>query len=205
MQMSGLFDPENAFWAFLNKLFTLMYVGFLWFVCSLPIFTIGASTTALYAFTSDMVNRREGYVGKTFFKAFKAHFLKATGLWLLISFFGLFLYYDATLCMAMNATLGKILFFGILSFSFIFLLTAVHIFPLLAKTGFTIKKLVKQAFIISMGSLPLSITLLVIHALFFIAFYFFPLIILFGFGFVATLVSMFLTPLYKRLFNVEEN
>ena len=197
--MSGLFDPENTFWAFLTKLYTLAYVGFLWFVFSLPIITIGASTTALYAYTCDVVNKTEGYVWKTFYSVFKANFVKATKLWLFIVFFGLFLYFDAVLCLKMSSLVGKILFFGVISFVFIFSLTVIYIFPLLAYKELPIKELVRSSFVMSMGSLPISITLVVVQALFLILFYYFPLTLLFSNGFLAIVQSLLLFPLFKKV------
>ncbi|MBP5292038.1 MAG: YesL family protein, partial [Lachnospiraceae bacterium] len=48
------------------------YLNMLWFVCSIPIFTVGASTAALYYSTLKIVREEEGQsVTALFFKAFK--------------------------------------------------------------------------------------------------------------------------------------
>lgn len=48
-----------------------MYVGVLWFLCSIPIVTMGAATAALYEVHLKAVRNREGYVGSSFLKAFQ--------------------------------------------------------------------------------------------------------------------------------------
>ena len=44
----GLFNFDNVFFRGMNKLVDCVYVSFLWLICCIPIFTIGASTSALY-------------------------------------------------------------------------------------------------------------------------------------------------------------
>ncbi len=56
----------------------LMILSMLWAVCSIPIITIGASTTALFYVTTRQISNREGYVSRDFFRSFKQNFLKAT-------------------------------------------------------------------------------------------------------------------------------
>ena len=47
-------------------------------VCSLPIITIGASTTALYTVMLKLVKNEEGYIFKGFLHAFKLNFKQST-------------------------------------------------------------------------------------------------------------------------------
>lgn len=49
---------------------------------SLPIFTIGASTTALL-YSSMKLQKEEGYPTKNFFHSFKENFKQATGIWMI--------------------------------------------------------------------------------------------------------------------------
>ena len=57
-----------------NKLVMLLYAGFLWFLCSIPIVTMGASTAALYEVLLKVVKNQEGYIGGSFFRAFRGNF-----------------------------------------------------------------------------------------------------------------------------------
>lgn len=62
---------------FFNLVFNLVVMHFIWQVCSLPIFTIGASTTALYDTFMKRTRRDEGYIWKNYFSSFKSNFKKA--------------------------------------------------------------------------------------------------------------------------------
>ena len=81
--MIKLFDPENKFWQFLNKVTDAALMSLLWLLTSLPLVTIGASTAAFYSYTLKQVSNQEGSLVKSYFSAFRAHFKRATLLWLL--------------------------------------------------------------------------------------------------------------------------
>jgi len=68
--MNNLFNPENRFWSFMNKITDVFCLGILWFIFSIPIITIGAATTSLYQFTLKQADDDEGYVWRSFIKAF---------------------------------------------------------------------------------------------------------------------------------------
>ena len=77
--MIKLFDPENKFWQFLNKVTDAALMSLL----CLPLVPIGASTAAFYSYTLKQVSNQEGSLVKSYFSAFRAHFKRATLLWLL--------------------------------------------------------------------------------------------------------------------------
>ena len=81
--MSRIFDPENKFWNAIGKVADVTCMSLLWSLTSLPLVTIGAATTAFYAYTMRQVRDTEGSILSGFFGAFKQHFKKATLLWLL--------------------------------------------------------------------------------------------------------------------------
>ena len=66
------------------SLIDVIWAGLLWIVCSLPILTLGASTTALYYTVVKCVRHGRGNLTGSFFKAFGSNFRQATLLWLLM-------------------------------------------------------------------------------------------------------------------------
>ena len=204
MAKISLFDPENSFWSFLGRIYNLAYAGFLWFLTSLPLITIGASTTALYSYAFAVTEQQDGYVGRTFFASFRKNFGKATCIWIgMIVIFG-FLFFDAYLASTGHSLVSKILFFTILAVVIILAMLAVHIFPFLAKWDLPYKDMAKSIVFIGIGTLPISITLLVVNLLFFLLIYAFYPAILFAQGFVAALCSLFLRSSYIRLDNLND-
>ncbi|MCD8090738.1 MAG: DUF624 domain-containing protein [Clostridiales bacterium] len=62
----------------------LMILSMLWAVCSIPLITIGASTTALFYVTTRQISHREGYISRDFFRSFRQNFLRATAVWVIL-------------------------------------------------------------------------------------------------------------------------
>ena len=60
-----------------------------WFLCCVPVFTIGAATTALYTVTISIAEQREGDILQQYFRAFRSNFKQATILWLILLVVGI--------------------------------------------------------------------------------------------------------------------
>ena len=69
----NLFGLNSPFARGVNKLVMMLYAGALWFLCSIPIVTMGAATAALYEVLLKAVKNQEGYVGGSFFRAFRGN------------------------------------------------------------------------------------------------------------------------------------
>ena len=166
--MNNLFNPENRFWSFMNKITDVFFLGILWFVFSLPVITAGAATTSLYQFTLKQADDEEGYVWKSFIKAFGKNFGQATVLWLILLAAGGFLAADMWACLQITvAGPVRILCFGVLlCLSLVYALTAQYVFPILSRFYLPVKTILRHSFIMAMGNLYISVTMLVIHLLF---------------------------------------
>jgi uncharacterized membrane protein YesL len=200
MAKISLFDPENSFWSFLNRIYNLAFAGLLWFLTSLPIFTIGAATTALYSYAFAVTAQRDGYVSRTFFASFRKNFAKATVLWLGMLLIFAFLFFDAYLASTGKSIVSKVMFFIVLSGAIIVAMPAVHVFPFLSQWDLSYKEMAKKIILVGIGNLPISLTLVVVNSVFFLLIYAFPPAALFVQGFVAALCSLFLKEPYSRLY-----
>ena len=76
--MAEFFNLDNPIWRFMGKVLDLMVLTVLWVVTRVPVFTIGASTTALYYAGMKLAKDQEGYVVKDFFHSFRENFRQAT-------------------------------------------------------------------------------------------------------------------------------
>ena len=80
--MRKLLDINNPVMRFLVALFDLIVLSVLWVVFSLPVFTMGAASAALYHAVYHHVRKGEDYIWSSFFDAFKANFKRQTLAWL---------------------------------------------------------------------------------------------------------------------------
>ena len=76
--MNSLFNIDSPIMTFLSRVADLVILNILYVVCCLPIFTIGAATSALYYQVMKMSKNEESYAFRGNFKAFKDNFRKAT-------------------------------------------------------------------------------------------------------------------------------
>lgn len=163
----GLFNPENRFWRFMEKITNLCVLGVLWFLFSLPVVTVGAATAALFGYTLKLWSDEEGYIWKGFWRGFKENFRQATLVWLGMLILGGLLVLDFYIYryLAVGRTVKIVLFFALVSVGIVFLLTSLYVFPLIAYFRLPLRKVVPHAFIMSMGNLFVSVTNLVIYGI----------------------------------------
>lgn len=82
--MGGFFNMDGDFVKTMSKLYDIVFLSILWVVFSLPIVTIGASTTALYYTAVKVIRHDRSYIWHSFWKSFKDNFVDATIFWLLL-------------------------------------------------------------------------------------------------------------------------
>ena len=167
--MSQIFDPENKFWGAIGKVADVTCMSFLWTITSLPLVTIGAATTAFYAYTMRQVRDTEGGILSGFFSAFRQHFKKATLLWLLeaagIAFFAADLVGAWNLFLFVGGVPAIVVGALVLCLTILFLGCTFYVWPLLAVFDFSLKKILGNSFIMAVGNLPATLTLALIWAL----------------------------------------
>ena len=74
----NMFNPMNGFWRGLGRVCDLVGLSICWTVCSLPVFTVGAATAALYDAVFHGVRKGEMGDYSRFFHTFRDNFKTAT-------------------------------------------------------------------------------------------------------------------------------
>lgn len=72
------FDPQNRFWSAIGKFTDVLVLSLLWLFCSLPVFTVGAATAALYDAAARCVRGGESGPWARFFRTFRQEFATST-------------------------------------------------------------------------------------------------------------------------------
>ena len=81
--MNRIFGMDSPLVETLMKVGDCLCLSVLWLVFSLPVFTIGASSTALYATVHACFRRSEAGIWKHFWNAFRENFKRSTIAWLI--------------------------------------------------------------------------------------------------------------------------
>ena len=107
---------DNPIMRGMGRLADFIILNLLWVVCSIPIITIGASTTALYTVMMKLVKNEEGYIAKGFLKAFKENFKQSTIMWIIFLLISIVFVVDFVSIKLMSDEIG-----GILQILFLFM------------------------------------------------------------------------------------
>ena len=146
----------------LNKLIDYVMLGLLWVLYSVPLITIGASTSAMLFTAENRIYKGKGKMLPMFWKRFRADFKQASLLWLIqvlmIAFLGLNLF--ATYALQLPKMLLVLhVVVGILVLSWMQLW-----FAYLSRFHDNIRTLLSNTFYIALKHLPYALVLLLVAA-----------------------------------------
>lgn len=205
-----LFNLDSPVMVFLTKVANLMILNLLTIICCIPIITVGPAVTALYYVTIKMARGDEPYIVKSYFKSFKENFKQATILWIVMLALIIVLILDwEVVVLMMSGTGAKIMKVILGVVTIFFVMTALYIFPVLSRFENTIKQTVKNAFLISIMSLPKTVVIILIHllplGLLLLTIQALPFLFLLGMPAVAYLSSMMFVRVFKKFEPEEED
>lgn len=203
-----ILDIDGPLITLLGKMADMMWLTILTMICCIPVFTIGASLTALHYVALKMARNEEGYITKSFFKSFKENFRQATIIWLLFLVVIAFLVTDYRIITKMDVEVGKaveaLLFIVALFVTFTF----VYVWPILAKFSNTVRRTIWNAFTVSAAQFPKTFLMIFIYAVPFLLWYFveplIPQILPILFVFWLSIPAYLSAKLYNQFFKTME-
>ena len=195
--MINLFDTDGLFYRIGMVLADIFLLSFLWIIFSIPLITIGASTTAAYYVCTKKAAGSDTYVLKGFLKSFKENFLVSTLAFLILVVVGVII--------RLNFHALTQVDLGILHFPIRIALTIVliqttfvsmYVFPIISRFDMKPIGALKSALQLSNGHLFLTISNLVLFAATFIITIWIP----FLFIFIPGIFIYFSASLFVRIF-----
>lgn len=175
--MSKVFSLDSPLMNALNKIADIFILNLITVICCIPIFTIGASLTAMHFVLLKMVRNEETYIIKTFFRSFKQNFKQATIIWLIqIAIFAiiigdyLIIHFSGIQFPAWANT--GIIIVGVLAVAF-----TINTFPLLSKFDNTIGRTMKNSILVGLMIWPKTILMIIMYAVPYALAYFIPQLI----------------------------
>ena len=198
---------DSKFSRIMIKLCYACFLNLIWMVCSLPVITIGASTTALYYACLKIV-RDEGYdAAGMFFHSFKQNFKQATIIWLIMLTAGIFLAGDGYILYHLRASstgapavMWTLLMAVVIAAAVIYVIVLLYVFPLLASVENTTAAMLKNAFLIGTHYLFSTILMFAVHfAMFYLIVAVFTPLFLLGEGLCAMICSWLIKNILKSV------
>ncbi len=135
-KIAGIFNFGNSFYEFMRKLGWVFLANILFLVTSIPIFTIGASLTAMYSVMFKLVQEREFKLVKDYFSSYVRNFGTSTIMWLICLVLGVICYVDISFFIGTTSSFG-LLGYVMLAIAVVVTLAlamfALAIFPIIAE------------------------------------------------------------------------
>lgn len=165
--MSQDYYKKHKFMNAINKIFECISVGMFWIGFCIPIFTIGASTTALYYTINKTVRHDRGYVWQQFWGSFKANFKQATKIWLFMLLIYAIVACDYYVLYSLTYKTDTFqIFLMIFVIATILLVTwSLYVFPYIARFSNSGKAILKNSLLMMHLNLQWSILLFILFVL----------------------------------------
>lgn len=164
--MNTLFSPDSKVVQILTLVFNLILLNLLWLITSLPIITIGASTTAMYAVTLKYAENSDDEVLKPFFKAFISNFKQSTLLWIPICILTVVLGIDAYYLIShTDISIAPLLWIPFFVLVVVLAVVMAYAFPQIARFETTLRDVLRNAALMFFLHFFQSIGIIVLNVL----------------------------------------
>ncbi len=163
--MNRLFSLDNPLMQFLSKVCDIIILNALFLISCIPIFTIGASISALYYVCLKILRGEEPYIWKNFWKGFRQNFKQGTIIWLISIGLFFFLGMDFYIINTQNTTMFLVVRIGLWAVCFVLFSMFIYIFPIISHFKCTLKQAFKNALYMTIGHLPFTVILIAFFGL----------------------------------------
>lgn len=210
--MENLFRYDSKFWEILEEISDIVILNFLFIIFSIPIITIGASSSALYTVSLKKTNEENISVFKEFMRSFKSNFKISTLAWIFTIILASMLFLDFYISNLISIKfIGLVLKFISTLVSILLIFNITYLFPMISKFDNKLKNTIINSTIISIQYLPYTIIMSILNILWIVLLFllfnsyhyilFFYIII--GFGIVSYINSIFLNKIFLKLYTVK--
>lgn len=191
---------DEKFWSWMEWIPNIVLLGVLWLVTSLPIITIGASTTAVYSCFFQFRQDHRKKLIPLYFEQFKAHFKQATIIWIILFPSAILLSIDVVYCVMHSDEMMFVLSGTAAAVLLTFvILTLVTVFAYLSKFENGIKDtLLKSLQFVFKDFLRTALNIMLLGSITFLIVTLFPQFILIYGGLICFVLSINFEEMFKK-------
>lgn len=140
------FSVDSPLYKFISRLWDIVQLNFFWLLCCIPVVTAGASTVAACSVALKMAEDTEGYIARSFFKAFRENIKGGSLLGILTMVAAYAVYLDFQFW---NATESVVFLIMGMVAVLVFTMGLLYAFPLMARYENTFLRTLKNSYDIS--------------------------------------------------------
>lgn len=204
--MGDILNWDNKFFQALNKIIDCILVSILWLICSLPIVTMGAASSAMYYTINKVIRNNHGYVTKEFFHSFANCLKQSTVVWLVFWVIAAFLGLDAYIMwgsLKAGNAMGNlvIVFLVFIAFDMMWVMYAL---TYISRFQNTIKNIMKNALLMAVADFGKTLLLFLILAATIFAIWMLPFLAVLIPGFVTCLMNVIFEKIFRKYMSEED-
>lgn len=193
------FSVDSPFYRFISKFFDVLKLNFMWLLFSIPIVTIGASTAAAMSVALKMVDDEEGYVCRSFIKAWKENWKQGTVLGLLSALAIYAVYLDFQLFEVVEGNPIIFLIVGMIS-CFVVIMCLLYAYPLIARYENSLVRTIQNSFRIGRKYFARTVMLVFLLAVEYVLFNFNEIMLFFKIAVGPAVMLYTIAGVSKRIF-----
>ena len=141
----NFFNEDNFLHRFFLSAGGFICLNLLWIVTSIPVVTVGASTTALYYCTLKLHKDKDISVWKCYWKSFRGNFFQATAVWLGLAAAGICVWFEKNAVITMPIPMSQLFTYVIWGIALLLVVITLYIFPTIASFENKIHRLIPYA------------------------------------------------------------
>lgn len=170
--MKGIFNLESPFIQFLDSVTDLVILNVVCLLCCIPVFTIGASLSALHFVLMKMVTHEDANNIRTFFEAFRRNFKQSTLLWLAFLAISGIIVGDVFLILRGEVEISQAAVIAVGAIYVVIVLVMMYAVPMISRYENSTKQILKNSLLICILNLPKTVGMVLMYAAPFVLWYF---------------------------------
>lgn len=201
-----MFDFDGNFYTYTGKIFDVILVSIYWLIGCIPVITIGASFSALYAAVTKSVRHDRDSVSRQFWHAYRQNLIPSIPLTLIYVGVIFLMFLNIGILDAKLRNMFGIFFIVLYALVIVFfIIAACYVFPALSRFAMPSGWFIKLSFYMTVKHLPISIVLFAVFAVSYVALLAKPTLFMVIPGAVSCMASYMIEPLLDRHMPKEEN
>ncbi len=200
--MKNFFDQDGWLYQGLTILANLLILNFLTILACIPVITIGAALTALSKISLDIARKQEGYIARSYWKAFRENLRGATILWLIWAVIAALFFLDIRVLGLYPGLFPPFLKYVVTAAGLVAFMIFQYIFPLQSHFENTIRGTIRNAALLAIANLPKTIVMCAVWIvpiwILRNAVVLWPLLIMFGFSGPAWVCAVLYSGIFKK-------